>query len=123
MSQLFRRKPIAALLVDEADTAHSLKRVLGAGDLVMLAIGAVIGAGIFSSIGQAAAGEFGPNHEVIRLGAGPALVISFVLLGACCALAGLCYAELAAIIPQAGRPMPTPTRRLVSLSPGLSAGT
>jgi APA family basic amino acid/polyamine antiporter len=47
MSQLFRRKPIAALLVDEADAAHSLKRVLGAGDLVMLAIGAVIGAGIF----------------------------------------------------------------------------
>ena len=55
MSQLFRRKPIAALLVDEADSAHSLKRVLGAGDLVMLAIGAVIGAGIFGSIGSAAA--------------------------------------------------------------------
>jgi APA family basic amino acid/polyamine antiporter len=102
MSQLFRRKPIAALLVDETDTAHSLKRVLGAGDLVMLAIGAVIGAGIFGSIGQAAAGQIGPNGEVIRVGAGPALVLSFILLGACCALAGLCYAELAAMIPQAG---------------------
>jgi APA family basic amino acid/polyamine antiporter len=102
MSQLFRRKPIAALLVDEADTAHSLKRVLGAGDLIMLAIGAVIGAGIFGSIGQAAAGQIGPNGEVIRVGAGPALVLSFILLGACCALAGLCYAELAAMIPQAG---------------------
>jgi len=102
MSQLFRRKPIAALLVDESDTAHSLKRVLGAGDLVMLAIGAVIGAGIFGSIGQAAAGQIGPNGEVIRVGAGPALVLSFILLGACCALAGLCYAELAAMIPQAG---------------------
>jgi APA family basic amino acid/polyamine antiporter len=102
MSQLFRRKPIAALLVDETDAAHSLKRVLGAGDLVMLAIGAVIGAGIFGSIGQAAAGQIGPHGEVIRVGAGPALVLSFILLGACCALAGLCYAELAAMIPQAG---------------------
>jgi APA family basic amino acid/polyamine antiporter len=102
MSQLFRRKPISALLVDEADTAHSLKRVLGAGDLVMLAIGAVIGAGIFGAIGSAAAGQLGPHGEVIRVGAGPALVLSFILLGACCALAGLCYAELASMIPQAG---------------------
>ena len=68
----------------------------------MLAIGAVIGAGIFGSIGSAAAGQIGPNGEVIRVGAGPALVLSFLLLGACCALAGLCYAELASMIPQAG---------------------
>jgi len=68
----------------------------------MLAIGAVIGAGIFGAIGTAAAGQIGPNGEVIRVGAGPALVLSFVLLGAACALAGLCYAELAAMIPQAG---------------------
>ena len=68
----------------------------------MLAIGAVIGAGIFGSIGSAAAGQVGPNGEVIRVGAGPALVLSFVLLGACCALAGLCYAEMASMIPQAG---------------------
>ncbi len=102
MSQLFRRKPIAALLVDEADAAHSLKRCLGAGDLVMLAIGAVIGAGIFGAIGTAAAGQVGPDGVVIRYGAGPALVFSFLLLGAACALAALCYAELAAMIPQAG---------------------
>jgi APA family basic amino acid/polyamine antiporter len=101
MSQLFKRKPIAEL-VKEGDAAESLKRSLGAGDLIMLAIGAVIGAGIFGSIGSAAAGQFGPNGEVIRYGAGPALVISFVFLGACCALAGLCYAELASMIPQAG---------------------
>ena len=68
----------------------------------MLAIGAVIGAGIFGSIGSAAAGQIGPNGEIIRVGAGPALVLSFLLLGACCALAGLCYAELASMIPQAG---------------------
>ena len=47
----------------------------------MLAIGAVIGAGIFSSIGTAAAGEVLPTGEVVRYGAGPALVLSFVLLG------------------------------------------
>jgi basic amino acid/polyamine antiporter, APA family len=76
--------------------------VLGAGDLIMLAIGAVIGAGIFGAIGTAAAGQLGPNGEVIRVGAGPALVFSFLLLGGACALAALCYAELAAMIPQAG---------------------
>src|SRR5438309_1365817 len=99
MNQLFRCKPIAELL---PDSEHALKRVLGGGDLIMLAIGAVIGAGIFSAIGTAAAGQIGPNGEVIRYGAGPALVFSFLLLGGACALAGLCYAELAAMIPQAG---------------------
>src|SRR6187401_3847653 len=99
MNQLFRTKPIADLL---PDTEHSLKRCLGAGDLVMLAIGAVIGAGIFGAIGTAAAGQVGPDGVVIRYGAGPALVFSFLLLGAACALAALCYAELAAMIPQAG---------------------
>src|SRR6188508_1163286 len=102
MSQLFQRKPIADLIVDEADASRSLKRVLGAGDLIMLAIGAVIGAGIFGAIGTAAAGQTGPSGEVIRYGAGPALIFSFLLLGAACALAALCYAELAAMIPQAG---------------------
>jgi APA family basic amino acid/polyamine antiporter len=97
--QLFARKPIDAVL---AESEHSLKRVLGAGDLIMLAIGAVIGAGIFSSIGTAAAGEIRPDGEIIRAGAGPALVLSFVLLGVVCGLAALCYAELASMIPQAG---------------------
>src|SRR5215468_7448141 len=101
MSQLFARKPIEALQPDSA-SPYSLKRVMGAGDLIMLAIGAVIGAGIFGAIGTAAAGQVGPNGEVIRYGAGPALVLSFVLLGAACALAGVCYAELASMIPQAG---------------------
>src|SRR5207248_3716681 len=98
MAQLLARKPIADL-VRETDSAHGLKRSLGAGDLIMLAIGAVIGAGIFGAIGTAAAGQIGPNGEVIRTGAGPALVFSFLLLGAACALAGLCYAELASMIP------------------------
>src|SRR6267142_1488023 len=82
MSQLFARKPIADLQPGP-DGAQSLKRVLGA-------------------IGTAAAGQTGPGGEVVRYGAGPALVFSFLLLGAACALAALCYAELAAVIPQAG---------------------
>jgi APA family basic amino acid/polyamine antiporter len=101
MPQLFQRKPIAEL-IEETEGKDSLKRSLGAGDLIMLAIGAVIGAGIFGAIGTAAAGQVGPGGEVIRSGAGPALVLSFLLLGGACALAGLCYAELAAMIPQAG---------------------
>ena len=98
--QLFARKPIADL--QPQDGPHSLQRVLGAGDLIMLAIGAVIGAGIFGAIGTAAAGQVGPDGAVVRYGAGPALVFSFLLLGGACALAALCYAELASMIPQAG---------------------
>src|SRR3982075_947080 len=101
MSQLWRAKPIAELIRD-TEGSKGLKRTLRAGDLIMLAIGAVIGAGIFGAIGTAAAGPLGPNGEVIRSGAGPALVLSFLLLGGACALAGLCYAELASMIPQAG---------------------
>jgi APA family basic amino acid/polyamine antiporter len=97
--QLFRVKPIDTL---DVSSEQSMKRVLGAGDLVMLAIGAVIGAGIFGAIGTAASGQTGPNGEIIRYGAGPALVFSFILLGGACGLAALCYAELASMIPQAG---------------------
>jgi basic amino acid/polyamine antiporter, APA family len=70
---------------------HTLKRSLGAVNLVTLGIGAVIGAGIFTLTGQAAA-----------LHAGPAVALSFVLAGLTCAFAGLCYAEFASIIPIAG---------------------
>jgi basic amino acid/polyamine antiporter, APA family len=101
MTSLFARKRIAELIA-EGEDPHGLKRALGAGDLIMLAIGAVIGAGIFSAIGSAAAGQVDATGHVIRTGAGPALVWSFTLLGVVCALAGLCYAELASMIPQAG---------------------
>jgi APA family basic amino acid/polyamine antiporter len=101
VTQLFQRKPIRDL-TDDIEQGHTLHRVIGAGDLIMLAIGAVIGAGIFSSIGTAAAGEVLPSGEIVRYGAGPALVLSFILLGIVCGLAALCYAELAAMIPHAG---------------------
>jgi APA family basic amino acid/polyamine antiporter len=97
---LLARKPIPP--TPRTGRAHGLHRTLGAGDLVMLAIGAVIGAGIFSTLGTAAAGEVNAGGEVVRYGAGPALILSFVLLGGVCALAALCYAELASMIPQAG---------------------
>ncbi len=93
---LFARKPITA----EAD--RGLVRVLGVGDLVMLSIGAVIGAGIFASLGTAAAGEVAADGTIIRAGAGPALILSFLLLGVVCGLAALCYAELASMIPTSG---------------------
>src|SRR5262245_63938166 len=62
----------------------------------MLGIGAIIGAGIFSTVGTAAAG--GAQHE----GAGPALILSFVVTGIACGFAALCYAEFAAMVPIAG---------------------
>src|SRR5471030_450061 len=101
MKNLFGRKPIAALMAESEGSG--LRRELGVKDLVMLSIGAVIGAGIFSTLGQAAAGELGPDGvHFVRVGRGPALIISFVLLGGVCALAALCYSELASMIPQAG---------------------
>ncbi|HZS60711.1 MAG TPA: amino acid permease [Gemmatimonadaceae bacterium] len=98
-SAVFARKPISELI---AETEGQLKRCLGARDLMLLSIGAVVGAGIFSSIGSATAGQMDAAGHVIRTGAGPAVVFSFVLSAFACALAGLCYAELASMIPQAG---------------------
>ena len=89
---LFTRKPLSVILQQaKEEGAHSLKRSLGSFDLTMLGIGSVIGAGIFVLTGQAAA-----QH------AGPAIVLSYVLGGFVCALAALCYAELAAMIPVSG---------------------
>ena len=106
LNQLFRRKPIADLVPEGQegegkDGATQMKRTLGAWDLIFLAIGAVIGAGIFGAVGTAAAGEM-RDGQMVRAGAGPGLVMSFVLLGVVCGLCALCYAELASMIPQAG---------------------
>ena len=88
-SRLFSTKPIGEL--HEADTVNELHRTLDARALVLLGIGAIIGTGIFVLTGTAAA-----NH------AGPALVVSFLIAGLGCALAGLCYAEFASMIPVSG---------------------
>ncbi|MDP8979296.1 MAG: amino acid permease [Acidobacteriota bacterium] len=92
MADLLARKPIDLLCAEaEASGEHSLKRALGAVNLVSLGIGAIIGAGIFVLTGAAAAKY-----------AGPAVVLSFILAGTGCAFAGLCYAEFASLIPIAG---------------------
>jgi APA family basic amino acid/polyamine antiporter len=91
-SKLLATKPIDAILAEAAEThEHSLKRALGPINLVTLGIGAIIGAGIFVLTGTAAA-QF----------AGPAIVISYIIAGAGCVFAGLCYAEFASMLPIAG---------------------
>jgi len=92
MASLFRVKPLS-MLTQEANEEgeNTLKRSLGALNLITLGIGAIIGAGIFVLTGTAAA-----------TAAGPAISLSFILAGITCAFAGLCYAEFASIIPIAG---------------------
>src|SRR5213596_2342967 len=88
---LFRKKTLTNLMAQAADSEKGLKRTLGAPNLVALGIGAIIGAGLFVRTAAAAGGH-----------AGPAVVISFVIAAIGCALAGLCYAEFASMIPIAG---------------------
>src|SRR5262249_1656751 len=71
----------------------SLKRGLGALDVTLIGIGAIIGAGIFATIGTAAAGD------AFRPGAGPSLMVSFAITAVVCAFTALCYAEMAAMVP------------------------
>ncbi|MGQ0562428.1 MAG: amino acid permease [Gemmatimonadota bacterium] len=93
---LFSRKLIAELKDEAIPLDTGLRRVLGPWQLTALGIGAIIGAGIFSGAGTAIAG--GADH----LGAGPGLMLSYVLVALACGFAALCYAEFAAMIPQAG---------------------
>lgn len=90
MKDIFRTKSIKTL-IKETEGEKSLKKSLGAFELTMLGIGAIVGSGIFVLTGVAAA-KF----------SGPALVISFIVAGLACAFAALCYAEFAAMIPVAG---------------------
>ena len=116
--QLVARKSIDKLIRDSQEPGNSLKKSLGPWSLTALGIGAVIGSGIFTVIGTAMAGQkFDvPNirdtpllHYLIhhtamagRPGAGPALALSLVLVAIVCVFTGLCYAELASMIPIAG---------------------
>jgi APA family basic amino acid/polyamine antiporter len=96
ISHLFRTKPIEQILADAEHPEHRLKKSLTAWDLTCLGIGAIIGTGIFVLIGTAIVGD---AH---RPGAGPGIVLSFILSGLTCALAAFCYAEMSAMIPVAG---------------------
>src|SRR5581483_4197170 len=125
-NQLFARKSIDKLIADSEDPGHRLKKTLGPWSIMALGIGAIIGSGIFVLTGTAAAGEFfqGPSilHAQVldivvnflrgggtanvlmhgRPPAGPSIAISFLLVAVACSFAGLCYAELASMIPIAG---------------------
>ena len=88
---LFRKKSLESLMHQAADSEKGLKRTLGAGNLIALGIGAIIGAGLFVRTAAAAAQN-----------AGPAVTIGFMIAAIGCAFAGLCYAEFASMIPIAG---------------------
>ncbi len=88
---LFIKKPMNILMAEADDSEKGLKRTLGPGNLVALGIGAIIGAGLFVRTAAAAAQN-----------AGPSVTIAFIVAAIGCALAGLCYAEFASMIPIAG---------------------
>ena len=118
---LFRTKSIDALIAASEDPHKKLRRSLGPVSLTALGIGAVIGSGILTLTGTAAAGKtiaiksilnatvldlllYGSHagSQLGRPGAGPAITVSFLLVAVACVFAGLCYAELASMIPIAG---------------------
>ncbi len=91
MANYWVKKPLSKLLADAEEGEKSLKKTLGAGALVALGIGAIIGAGLFVRTAAAAAQN-----------AGPSVTIGFIIAAIGCALAGLCYAELSSSIPISG---------------------
>src|SRR5687768_5386574 len=97
MSQLLARKSVAEITAEAGSEGAGLKRVLGKWHLTALGVGAIIGAGIFATTGTAIAGEAG-----VRPGAGPAIIISFILTAVTCGFAALCYAEFASMVPVSG---------------------
>ena len=117
-SQLVSCKSIDKLIRESEEPEHALKKSLGPWSLTALGIGAVIGSGIFTVIGTAMAGQKFDTPEISntplvhyllthtamagRPGAGPALALSLVLVAVVCVFTGLCYAELASMIPIAG---------------------
>ena len=120
-SQLFKTKSPELLMRESEHPDRQMKRSLSALDLTALGIGAIIGTGIFALTGTAAAGEqlvgsfwktpvlnyiqaaFSHTDVVMgRAGAGPAVMISFVVAAVACGFAALCYAELAVMIPVFG---------------------
>ena len=121
MSQLLRTKNIDALIAESEEPGKRLQKTLGPWSLAALGVGAVIGSGIFTLTGTAAAGLTLSYRSILhapvldllwhgtdavstigRPGAGPAVTLSFVLVAIACAFAALCYAELASMIPIAG---------------------
>ncbi len=95
-SRIFRTKSLDDAVQDTEIVPIKLKRALGPFHLTLLGIGAIIGAGIFATIGTAAAGD------PFRPGAGPAIIVSFIITAIVCGFAALCYAEFASMVPISG---------------------
>ncbi len=95
---LFRTKNLDDILAGIGGPQFSLKRTLGAFNVTLIGIGAIIGAGIFATVGSAAAGD----SLAGRPGAGPSLMLSFVITAVVCGFTALCYAELASMVPISG---------------------
>src|SRR5260370_14367050 len=93
---IFRTKNLDDILASAQEEGHKLKRTLGPINITLLGIGAIIGAGIFATVGTAAAGD------ASRPGAGPSLMLSFVITAVVCALTALCYSQMAAMGPLSG---------------------
>ena len=93
---IFRTKNLDDILAAAQEEGHKLKRTLGPINVTLLGIGAIIGAGIFATVGTAAAGD------ASRPGAGPSLMVSFMITAIVCAFTALCYAEMAAMVPISG---------------------
>ncbi|ADV64132.1 amino acid permease-associated region [Isosphaera pallida ATCC 43644] len=93
---LFRRKPLDQILAQADPETTGLKRNLSAWSITLLGVGAIIGAGIFGTIGTATAGD------TARPGAGPSLMLSFVITAVVCGFTALCYAEFASVVPVSG---------------------
>jgi APA family basic amino acid/polyamine antiporter len=121
MNRLLATKSIDKLIAESEEPEHRLRKTLGPWSLTALGIGAIVGAGIFVLTGTAAAGQKLALHSILnaplleavrygehavgvsgRPGAGPAIALSFLFVAIVCGLAGLCYAELASMIPIAG---------------------
>ncbi|HEY9731418.1 MAG TPA: amino acid permease, partial [Drouetiella sp.] len=114
--RLLRRKPTDQLIDEAYGESRLMKKSLSAFDLLAFGVGATIGSGIFALTGTAAAGQASVSKDFIstplinfllgspmgRDGAGPAIVISFLIAAVACGFAALCYAELAAMIPVSG---------------------
>ncbi|MEP7010356.1 MAG: amino acid permease [Acidobacteriota bacterium] len=96
MRGLFQTKSLDAILASAADKTNALRRELGPWNVTLLGVGAIVGAGIFATIGTAAAGD------AARPGAGPSLMLSFAITALVCAFTALCYAEMAAMVPISG---------------------
>src|SRR5215470_4611928 len=92
---LFRRKPLDVLIAEGTDEEHGLKKALTAVDLIALGIGAIIGAGIFATLGSATSGASGAP-------AGPGVALSILITAIACGFCALCYAEFASLVPIAG---------------------